>query len=427
MHSADSLRDALPVTKRYFGSLGGRGWLKLGLVVLLIGGLGVANYLFNVPFQLGAEAIEDPDALAVGLVVGAIGLAIYGAFRYLAAVLEFVFVESLRSERIHLRRYLRANLARGVRLFAFRVALWVGLAAAVVAPIAAIFVVGGVSDPGALSTGQLVGIALVVVGIFVGWRAIYTLTTAFVVPIMLHQERGPIGAWRRFAASMAPNWSGVIAYLLVAWLIGAVVWTVLLFLGFFVGFFGLLLWVLLTAVAVEIHPSLGVAAIGVLLLGFLAYQYVLALLEAPVRSYVRYYALLLLGETDSSLDLIPGQRAAVRAGGESESERHAASDGAATRSDVDGRSESRSADLGRGSTDGTNDRCGAETSDESDAEGTDRLDDGFEGTFWDDTNDQYAEGNSSEAPTDQSGESDDGNDDDRTDDPSEGDRTGDSQ
>lgn len=420
MHTADSLRDALPVTKRYLLALGGRGWLKLGLVVLLIGGVGVANYLFNVPFQFGAEALQDPDALAVGLVVGTIGLAIYGAFRYLAAVLEFVFVESLRSERIHLRRYLRANLAQGVRLFAFRVALWIGLAAAVVAPIAAVFVVGEVSDPGALSTEQLVVFGLLAVGIFVGWRAIYTLTTAFVVPIMLHEERGPIDAWRRFAASMAPNWSGVIAYLLVAWLIGAVVWTFFLFLGFFVGFLGLFLWIILTAVAIEIHSSLAVVAIGVLLLGFLAYQYVLALLEAPVRSYVRYYALLLLGETDPALDLIPEQRAAVRGGDGPKADHHTASAGAATRPDADGWAESPSDGSGGSSAAGTNEPRDADAPNETNNESPDRLDDGFEGTFWDDASDRRDGGDAREDGRERG-------DGDRTPDSSEDGRTDDSQ
>ena len=74
--------------------------MKLGVIILFLGGFGIAGQAVNVPF--GPESI-DADALWIGLLIAGSGLAIYIAFRYLAAVLEFVFVESLRSESIHFR------------------------------------------------------------------------------------------------------------------------------------------------------------------------------------------------------------------------------------------------------------------------------------------------------------------------------------
>jgi hypothetical protein len=41
---------------------------------------------------------------------------------------------------------------------------------------------------------------------------------------------------------------------------------------------------------------------------------VAALVQVPVVTYFRYYALLVLGDTDADLDLIPERRRAVRAG-----------------------------------------------------------------------------------------------------------------
>jgi hypothetical protein len=39
---------------------------------------------------------------------------------------------------------------------------------------------------------------------------------------------------------------------------------------------------------------------------------VAALVGMPVQAYLRYYAMLVLGDVDPDLDLIPDQRAAVR-------------------------------------------------------------------------------------------------------------------
>jgi hypothetical protein len=61
--------------------------------------------------------------------------------------------------------------------------------------------------------------------------------------------------------------------------------------------------------------------VGVLLaaitgfLGVVAIVLTVLLVRVPVASYFKYYALLLLGDTNAELDLIPDQRAAIRADG----------------------------------------------------------------------------------------------------------------
>lgn len=179
MYAIGSLRDAFSITKRYLGALGYVGWLKLALVVLFLGGLSISTQFFNVPMDAIAEEVDDSDVRwVVALVLFAV-LAVYGGFRYLAALLEFVFVESLRSEAIHLRRYGRPNLGRALWLLAFRAALWIGLIAAIAIPVTAVFVGGdvGVAD---LSDEQLALVILSSIGIVVGWWGVYTLTTAVV-------------------------------------------------------------------------------------------------------------------------------------------------------------------------------------------------------------------------------------------------------
>ncbi|WP_440769775.1 DUF7544 domain-containing protein [Natronorubrum sp. DTA28] len=303
MYAIGTLRDAIAVTKRYFGALGYVGWLKLALVVLFLGGISFTTQFVNVPLDAVAEGIDDPDVRWLAAAVLVLVLTVYGAFRYLAALLEFVFVESLRSEAIHLRRYGRANLGRALWLLAFRALLWLGLIVALALLVGAVIVGGDVTEVADLSDGQIALFVLSALGIFVGWYAVYTLTTAFVVPIMLQQACGPIAAWRRFAPTLASNWTGTVGYLLIAWLIGFTFWMLFAMIGFFLTFFGIIAFILVALLFEAIHPNLLWVAVVLLLLAYLGYQYVVAAIEAPVRSFVRYDA----------LDLIPEQRTAVRA------------------------------------------------------------------------------------------------------------------
>ncbi|WP_440765952.1 DUF7544 domain-containing protein [Natronorubrum sp. DTA7] len=312
MYAIGTLRDAFAVTKRYLGALSYVGWLKLALVVLFLGGISISIQFVNVPLEAIAEGVDDPEVRWLAAAVLLLVLVVYGAFRYLAALLEFVFVESLRSEAIRLRRYGRANLGRALWLLAFRALLWLGLVVALAIPVAAVIVGGDISEVADLSDGQIALLALSALGIFIGWYAVYTLTTAFAVPIMLQQACGPIAAWRRFVPTLASNWSGMLGYLLIAWSIGFAFWMLFAMIGFFLTFFGIIAFVLVALLFEAIHPNLLWVAVVLLLFAYLGYQYVVAAIEAPVRSYVRYHALLILGDTDDALDLIPAQRAAVR-------------------------------------------------------------------------------------------------------------------
>ncbi len=305
MSATDALTDAGGLTKRYLSALWVRGLLKLGVVVLFLGVGFTGLQLTSAP--LDPETVEESADLWLfgGLIAAGVG--IYAAFRYLAATLEFVFVTSLRTREVALRRYVREHLGAGLWLLLFRAGVAAG-ALAVIAAAAALIVGTDLAAFEAATTQQGVAVAAAAVVAGFGWFTVDTLTTGFVVPIMQHTRCGPLSGWRRFIRSMSSNWLAVVAFLLVAWILGFALWLVLFGVSFAIGFFGVLVVVLLGSALIAIHPSLE-PVVGVLVLtGVVAYQYTLALIEAPVRSYVRYYALVVLGETDPELDLISAYR-----------------------------------------------------------------------------------------------------------------------
>ena len=308
MSATDALTDSGGLTKRYLSALWLRGLLKLGVVVLFLGGSLTVLRFTGTPVD--PETISQPTDLwaYAWLFVGGIG--VYAGLRYLAATLEFVFVTSLRTRRLTLRGYLREHLGAGLWLLLFRAAIVAG-GLAVVATAAALVVGTDLTAFEAATTQQGLAVAAIALLAGFGWLTVDTLTTGFVVPIMQHTRCGPLCGWRQFLTTMSSNWTAVVAFLLIAWILGFALWMVIFGVGFVTTLLGILAFVLVASGLTALHSALEPAVFVLFLLGVVGYQYTLAVLEAPVRSYARYYALVVLGETAPELDLIAEYRTAI--------------------------------------------------------------------------------------------------------------------
>lgn len=262
----------------------------------------------SLPSLTGSEIAIVAAVLAVVLII-ALG------FMLASAIMEFVFVESLRREAVTIRRYWNGRWRQGVRLFGFRV----------VVALLTLLVVGGVLAiafaPALLGTGQISFALLVLAApVFIVLALVSALvngfTTALVVPIMIVEDRPLLSAWRRFWPTLTAQWKeyAVFAFMRFVLQIAA---------GILVGILTLLA-VVVVAIPLGIVAAVGVGLLSVMeLLGvaviafaaglFLLSVLVIALFAAvPVQTFLHYYALLVLGDTNDAFDLIPGQREAVR-------------------------------------------------------------------------------------------------------------------
>lgn len=350
MATTERLRVAGGTTKRYLTGLGVGGWLKLGVVVLLFSiGTGIGTNLLGVLTPETPIESIDPQQVAGP---AAFALIVVFAVSYVAAVADFVFVASLRSGRLPLRSYARANLRRAGWLLAFRAAVGLVALAVVAAAVAATVELGG--SP---ATDQLSGVAAIAIGLavtvaVVGWLVVGTLTNAFVVPIMQYEHRGPLSAWRRFTGAIAGRWRAVAVFLLVALLISMVVGIALFIFSFFLWFVGGLLLVGGGVIVADTAPALEPVVAAVLVAAYLGYRYVVALLRAPVRCYLRYYALLLLGDATPGLAMIDDEL----------------TDGTGETDDVGGTEIDDTGDEATADADGDGDTQAAETPDGIDAD-----------------------------------------------------------
>lgn len=352
LHALSDIGDAIDATKSLLFPFAASKWLRLAFVVLFIGGGGGGlNGLRSLNSFNGQSAppessgggvdttaadITDPltDAGPELFAVVAAVVLLFVLFGVLSNFMEFVFTQSLIDREVHIRQSLGANLGNGVQLLLFRLVLnLVSLLFAALVLTAVFFGVfgGDISNVGTetLFAGLpfIIGFVLlgsVVVGLIAGF------TNVFVVPLMLHGEQGILAGWRRLLSSIPDHLKQYVAYVVFsvvlatgANLVGSILISILsvaLLIPF--GIVGAVIWFAIG------HGTVGLTLLGVVTALFVLALFVIAnVIKVPLQSFLRYYAMLVLGDIDESLDPIPEVRDDIRTE-ESDAGDSAAADGA---------------------------------------------------------------------------------------------------
>lgn len=326
LHAIENLDDAFAATRAFLVPVDRSVWVRLAVVVLFVGSPGgnLNGLQFpgggNVEGDLPAGAFPafDPGPRAWLLIAAAVGALLAAALAVVlvGSVMEFVLVESLRREEVRVRRYWGRRWRQGLRLFVFRVAVGaVALAGVLLLAGVALLSLFGVGPVGLLALSVLLLPLLAVLAAVAG--LVNGFTTVFVVPIMVLEDCGVLAGWRRLWPTLVDRWKQYLAYAVAGVVLSGIG-------GLLAGLVALLAALLLLVpfgilfgigyglFAVGVGP-VGIAVMAVVGLLFgLSVLAVAALARVPVATYLRYYALLVLGDVDADLDLIPERRAAVR-------------------------------------------------------------------------------------------------------------------
>lgn len=335
-----SVSDAIDATRAFLLPLAVRRWGALAVLALFLGTPGTpapANPQFLDPTiwrgpqaaveeqpvqgqspELSFELLEPATwpAWLVGLAVAVVVL--FLAYQVLGVLVRFVLVEALSRGEVRLRCDGRANAGNAARVVGFRLGLALVTAPLLLGLVAAVAPIGPWSVD-----GWVVGaLGAAATGVTLAAWAVDAATLQFVVPTMLGAEVGVLAGWRRFGSVLADAWREYVAYVVVRVAVGIGVGIASL-IGVAIALaLGGLVAVTLGAVVVALAGGLsgiGTAATAALLaigLGFLCYAIVAAAAVAvPFQVYLWTYALLVLGDTDAELDLIPELRAEARDGG----------------------------------------------------------------------------------------------------------------
>lgn len=346
-YATSDIDDAFDATKRFLFPFDGWRWLKLAIVAFFLGGAGGGGLNFpsgagNVdapsdggqgqgvglapPSNSGEVAVtggggelggfggfSDAElALLVGIVGFVLLLAL--AFAVVGAVMEFVLLDALRTNEVHLRRYFTGRLGKGVRLFAFRFVIGALLVVVVGALVVGGFLVteGGAGLGSGAALAFAVGVPLVVVLAVVG-AVTLGLTTEFVAPVMVAEDVGVLAGWRRFWSVLTSQWKQYGLYLVLRLILAiAVGIAAALVTAIAVVALAIALAILgaIAAFALGGFEALVTSIVGLVILAVLGVVFLVCALAVvlairiPVVTYFRCYALAVLADTEPAFDLL---------------------------------------------------------------------------------------------------------------------------
>ena len=323
LHAVRNVGDAFTVAREFLTPIEIRRWLKLAVVVFFIGGgMSLPSTQFNAsggPEQIPAEEIPTSlpaEATTLIAAIVAVAVVLWLLFAVVGAIMEFVFVESIRTGTVSIRRYWGERWRQGIRLLGFRIAIGLPVLAAFLGWLALFFVplLGGVSDPIVPFGAFLFGLpVLFVLGLL--YALVMSFTTVFVVPIMIEDDCGVLAGWGSLWRSIKAEPKQYLAYAVIGFLLSVATGILA---SIAVGFGALALLVPLGLLAIFAYATVTFSStIGIAVLVVLAALFVLgvvllsALIQVPIVAYLRYYALLVLGDIEPEFDLIPERRAAL--------------------------------------------------------------------------------------------------------------------
>ncbi|WP_221058286.1 DUF7544 domain-containing protein [Methanoculleus chikugoensis] len=307
MYAFSRLDGAFQRTKSLLWPIRWGVWLRLALIALFVGGGVSLPNTSGYTFEEGdlppgvVESLPDIAPLIVAFIL--IVLVIALIWWIIGTVMQFVFVDMLRTDDIHIRPFFGERLGKGVRLFLFQVGLTLILILAMMALILMLVGIGGSGVGGAAFILVFIPFILVAALLF---GIIFLLTNDFVVPIMIHEDCGIIEGWRRLFGMISANvWQTVVYVVtrLVLGLIAAIVQAVLVILALLII---AIPFVLIGIVLLAALQAGNYVLLLTLLIPYLVIAIPVALLIAvPFVTFFRYYGLLVLEGLAPGCRLLP--------------------------------------------------------------------------------------------------------------------------
>lgn len=308
MYAFSRIEDTVHRTKALLWPFRWDVWLRLAIIALFVGGGISMPNLFQYQFDgndFAAGTIgSTPAIVATGvLVILAVVLVIALIWAFIGATMRFVFVDMLSTGDIRIRRFFRERLGKGVRLFAFEIALTAAMFIAMIVSAFLVFGLWGTKTAAPLLLLLLIPLALVAAILF---GLLLLLTTDFVVPIMVSEDCGVIEGWRQLIGVISSQVWQTVVYIITRFVLGlvaAIAQAILVIIALLVI---AIPFVLIGIVFLAALPGGNLILLLALGVPYLIIAIPVALLIAvPFVTFFRYYALLVLEGLRPEYRLLP--------------------------------------------------------------------------------------------------------------------------
>jgi hypothetical protein len=301
-------------------------WVKLAIIIFFVGSIG-SNYggsgtnyqpssdnygndfpniepgeIPDFPSEIsgtGLDNIQSMEFLAIIAAVLIFFILFILLFSYISSVMEFVFVESLVRNEVHLRVYFKKFMREGFNLLLIRLALglvFLVLFVLALLPFIPVFLTG--SPDSALPA--LIGGMFWFFGVIILLALIGSVVSSFLglaIPLSIYRETGILSAFRMVYRNFRKSWQEVLVYWFIRFLLGigigilAVILFGLLILALGIVFLiidGVLYFLFSTFIS---EPLIWILLVPFVVVELLLIFGTLLLLSVPLAVFLKYHLL----------------------------------------------------------------------------------------------------------------------------------------
>ncbi|MCM1986589.1 DUF7544 domain-containing protein [Methanococcoides seepicolus] len=312
-------------------------WMKLVIIVMLIGGAGSNfngggnNYSsdgYNLPESGATDSFTDtfrgfidqiPTDPGMGLIIGIIVLIfiLILFFSYVSSVMEFVFVESLVSNDVRFWEYSRRYLRKGLGLFLFRILTGIFLLA-VIAIMALPFVLPLIGASGEnyadVIASNIISLIFLLIGIILVTAIIGGVISSFInlsIPVAIYTESGIFRAFSNVFRQFRKDWKQIVVYwfgrILLGLVVGIAVAIILLIVmvavGLFILFVDMLLYLALSALLTGSDAIIWMILVPLILIQTILFILLLAFIALPASVFMKYHMLTFLQQWYTDVEI----------------------------------------------------------------------------------------------------------------------------
>lgn len=303
-------------------------WMKLVIIVMLIGGIG-GNFNgggnsnssddYNLPESGSTDSFTDvfrgfanqvPTGTSQGLIIGIVVLifVLILFFSYVSSIMEFVFVESLVSNDVRFWEYSRRYMRKGLGLFLFRVLTGI-LLLAIIAVMALPFVLPLIGTSGENFTdtiaSNIISLIFLLISILLVTAIIGGVISSFInlsIPVAIYTESGIFRAFSYVFRQFRKDWKQIVVYWFGRILLGLVVGIavviisliVMVAVGLFILFADMLLYLALSALLTGSDAIIWMILVPLILIQAILFILLLAFIALPASVFMKYHMLTFL-------------------------------------------------------------------------------------------------------------------------------------
>lgn len=312
-------------------------WMKLVIIVMLIGGAGrnfngggnsYSSDGYNLPDSGSTDSFTEafrgfvdqiPTDPGMGLIIGIVVLifVLILFFSYVSSVMEFVFVESLVSNDVRFWEYSRRYLRKGLGLFLFRILTGIFLLA-IIAVMALPFVLPLIGTScenfaDVIASG-IISLIFLLIGIILVTAIVGGVISSFIIlsiPVAIYTESGIFRAFSNVFRQFRKDWRQIVVYWFGRILLGLVVGIavviisliVMVAVGLFILFVDMLLYLALSALLPGSDAIIWMILVPLILIQTILFILLLAFIALPASVFMKYHMLTFLQQWYTDVEI----------------------------------------------------------------------------------------------------------------------------